>query len=107
MNQKHSLTTWKYLPLTYDQVIPSSVNIENKVLRPDIIHRYKKREKKALLIEVLIAVIFGLNDAEIKKMTKHQDLKNEVRRSWKIKNAKVVPVIAGPTGMMKKNHTEI
>ena len=40
-------------------------------------------------------------------MTKHQDLKNEVRRSWKLKNAKVVPVIAGPTGMMTKNLTEI
>ena len=40
-------------------------------------------------------------------MTKHQNLKNEVRRSWKQKNAKVVPVIAGPTGMMTKNVTEI
>ena len=40
-------------------------------------------------------------------MTKHQDLKNEVRRSWNLKNAKVVPVIAGPTGMMTKNLTEI
>ena len=40
-------------------------------------------------------------------MTKHQDLKNEVRRSWKMKNAKVVPVIARPTGMMTKNLTEI
>ena len=40
-------------------------------------------------------------------MTKHQDLKNEVRRPWKLKNAKVVPVIAGPTGMMIKNFTEI
>ena len=40
-------------------------------------------------------------------MTKHQDLKNEVRRSWKLKNAKDVPVIAGPEGMMTKNLTDI
>ena len=33
-------------------------------------------------------------------MTKHQDLKLEVKRSWKLKNAKVVPV-------MTKNLTEI
>ena len=32
---------------------------------------------------------------------------NEVRRSWKLKNAKVVPVISGPTGMMTKNLIEI
>ena len=41
------------------------------------------------------------------KMTKHQDLKNEVRRSCKLRNAKVVPVIAGPTGLMTKNLREI
>ena len=40
-------------------------------------------------------------------MTKYQDLKNEVRRSWKLKNAKVVPVKAGATGMMTKNLPEI
>ena len=39
-------------------------------------------------------------------MTKYQDLKNEVKRSWKLRNAKVVPVRAG-TGMMTKNLTEI
>ena len=42
-----------------------------------------------------------------KKMTKQQDLKNEVRRSWRLKNAKDVPVIAGPTRMMTKNLTDI
>ena len=40
-------------------------------------------------------------------MTKYQDLKHEVKRSWKLKNAKVVPVKAGATGMMTKNLTEI
>ena len=40
-------------------------------------------------------------------MTKYQDLKDEVKRSWKLKNAKVVSVIAGLTGMMTKNVTEI
>ena len=48
--------------LTYDITIPSSVNRENKALRPDIRMRYKK-EKKALLIEVSVASNFGLNDA--------------------------------------------
>ena len=40
-------------------------------------------------------------------MTKYQALKKEVKRSWKLKNAKVVPVIVGATGMMTKNLTEI
>ena len=40
-------------------------------------------------------------------MTKYQDLKNEVKISWKLKNAKAVPVIAGAAGMMTKNLMEI
>ena len=47
------------VPLTYNLMIPLSVNIENKALRPDIILRNKK-EKKALLIEMLIPVIFNV-----------------------------------------------
>ena len=41
-------------------------------------------------------------------MSKHQDLKNEVKRSWRLKNAKVVSVTTkNLMGMMKKNLTEI
>ena len=55
-------------------MISSGVNIENKALRPDTVLRYKK-EKMALLIEVLVPSDFGLNNAEIKKMAKCQYLK--------------------------------
>ena len=40
-------------------------------------------------------------------MTKYQDLKHEVKRSLKLKNAKIVPVIVVTTGMMMENLTEI
>ena len=41
-------------------------------------------------------------------MTKYQDRKNEIKRSWKLKNAKVVPVMMKNfTGTMKKNLTHI
>ena len=39
-------------------------------------------------------------------MTNYQDLKHEVKISWKRKNAKVVPVIVGATEMKTKNLTE-
>ena len=54
-------------------MIPSSVN-----LRPDIVLRNKK-EKTALLIEISVPSDFGSNNAEIKKMTKYQDLKMRSR----------------------------
>ena len=41
-------------------------------------------------------------------MAKYQDFNNEVKRSWKLKNAKVVPVMTkNLTGMMTKNLTEL
>ena len=64
--------------LMYNLMIPSSVNIENKALRLDIILRYKN-EKTALPIEVSVPSDFVPNNAEIRKMTKYQDLKNEVK----------------------------
>ena len=36
-----------------------------------------KKKKKALLIEVSVPRDFGLNNTEIKKMTKYQDMKND------------------------------
>ena len=71
--------SWKHKPrtvienndvmLTYDLMIASSVDTENKVLRPDNVLR-NKNEKTAFLIELSVSSNFGLKDAEIKKMTK-------------------------------------
>ena len=60
-NEQKAITENIEVPLTYGLMIPSGVNIENKALRPNIILRCKeeKKEKKALLIEVLIPVILG------------------------------------------------
>ena len=63
--------------LTYDKMIPSSLDIANRALHPDMVFKNKK-EKSALLIEVSVPNDFGLNATEISKMTKYQDLKNEV-----------------------------
>jgi len=43
-----------------------------------------------LLIEVSFPNDFGLNPPEIKKMTKYQDLKYEVKRTWKLKKAEII-----------------
>ena len=39
-------------------------------------------------------------------MTKYHDLKHEVKRTWKLKEAEIIQVIVGVTGMMKKALTE-
>ena len=87
-HEPKAITENKEIMLMYNLMIPLSVIMENKALQPDIVLRYKN-ENKALLIEVSVPSYIGLNNAEIKKMTKYQDLKNEVKRSWKMKGAKI------------------
>ena len=90
--------------LTCDKMVLSSVDIANKVLHLDMVLKHKK-ENPALLIEVSVPNDFGLNATAIREMTKYQDLKNEIKRTWKLKKAEIVPVIE-VTGMIKKPLTE-
>ena len=71
-----------------------------------MVHSYKK-EMTPLLIEVSVPNDFGLNNAGIRKTTKYQDLQNEVKRTWKLKNANIMAVIVGAMGVVKKNLNEI
>ena len=107
--------SWKHKPelilkneqimLMYDNMIPSSVDIANKASRPNMVLKHKK-EQSALVIEVSAPNNVGLTATEIRKMTKYQDLKNEINRTWKLKKAEIVPGIAGAVGLIKKTLTE-
>jgi len=59
-----------------------------------------------LLNKVSVPNDFARNATEIRKMTKYKDLKNEVNRAWKLKKAKIIPVIVGAIGLIKKTLTE-
>ena len=59
-----------------------------------------------MLIEVSVPNDFGLTAAEIRKMINFQNLKNEVKRMWKLKKAEIVPVIVEAAGLIKKTLTE-
>ena len=82
-----------------------SMHITNKALRLDIVIKHKK-EKSAFFIEVSVPNDFGRHATEIRKMTKYQVLKNEVKRTSKMKKAEIIPVIVGARGMIRKTLTE-
>ena len=54
-----------------------------------------------MLVEVSVPSDFGLNNAKIKKMSTYQGRKNEVKKSWNLKNAKIVSVIIREMGMLQ------
>ena len=46
---------------------------------------------------------YGLNRAERDKMSVYQALKNDLKSTWNLCSAEVIPVIVGATGLQKTN----
>ena len=62
---------------------------------------WDKTNRTAKIIDVCVPNDFGLNRAEREKVTKYQHLKNDLRDTWNLKEAEVIPVVVGATGVMK------
>ena len=90
------------ITIYYDKIIPTGRYIENGAIKPDIVI-WNKEERKAQIIDVTVPNDFGLNRAERGKITKYQDLKNDLRTTWRLKEIDIIPVVIGATGLMKKN----
>ena len=86
----------------YDKELHPGSYIPGRAIKPDIVI-WNKIDKSALIIDVCVPNDFGLNRAEREKITKYQDLKNDLRRTWQLKEADVIPVVVGATGMVKRN----
>ena len=64
---------------------------------------WNKVEKTAKIIDVTVPDNFGLNRAERHKINKYQDLKNDLKSTWALKEIEIIPVVVGATGLIKKN----
>ena len=86
----------------YDKDIQAGRYIKDKAIKPDIVI-WNKKEKTALIIDVAVPNDYGLNRAEREKITKYQDLKNDLKKTWSLKEISIIPVVIGATGLIKKN----
>ena len=112
MNIKVKENIWEHEPeavvtnnkvtIFYDKVIHTGRYIEGGAVKPDILV-WNKQERTAKIIEVTVPNDYGLNRAERCKVNKHQDLKNDLRTTWSLKDIEIIPVAVGATGLMKKN----
>ena len=93
------------ITIFYDKEIPAGKFIENSAIKPDIVI-WNKNNKTAQIIEVTVPNDYGLNRAERTKITKYQDLKNDLKRTWSLKEINIIPVVVGATGLIKKNLKE-
>ena len=57
-----------------------------------------KKEKKGIIIDIAVPADLRVEKNEKGKVEKHQDLKKEIRRLWKLRNVEIVPVVIGALG---------
>ena len=69
---------------------------------PDIVV-VDKTMKEVYIIDIAIPADKKVNFKQEEKITKYQDLKMEVKRLWKMKRVKVVPVVVGALGSIPKD----
>ena len=86
----------------YDKPIPLGRFVEGGGIKPDIV-LWDRQTRSAQIIEVSVPNDYGLNRAEREKNNKYQDLKNDLRTTWGLRNIELIPVIVGATGLVKTN----
>ena len=69
--------------------------------RPDII-LIKKKQKEAVIVDIVIPADKRIAEKEHEKKENYQDLKWELKRLWKLKTVQVVPIVIGALGCVKK-----
>ena len=89
-----------FMKIFWDQII-----ITNKPVRfntPDIIV-HDKVKKSVFIIEIAIPNTSSIQLRTSEKLTKYEDLANEIKTEWKAKNVKIVPIVLSNTGIVPKS----
>ena len=74
---------------------------EIQARRPDIVV-VNKKDRKCYIIDVAVPGDVRIAEKETEKIEKHDELKREVERLWKVK-AKVIPIVLGALGTVTRS----
>ena len=103
LHEPAPVTTNGKVVVFYDKIITAGRYIESSAIRPDQVV-WDKENRTAQIIDVCVPNDYGLNRAEREKVTKYQDLKNDLKKNLgTLKSIEVLPVVVGATGLMKTN----
>ncbi|XP_068206444.1 uncharacterized protein [Palaemon carinicauda] len=93
-HEPESVTSNRGIIIFYDKIILTGRYIEGGAIRPDIVI-WNKEETTAKIIDVTLPTDFGLNRAERQKITKYQELKNNLKNTWELKEIGIISVVVG------------
>ena len=76
-----------------------NIQLDNMIeaRRPDLIV-IDKKEQKGIIVDIAVPADIRVEEKEKEKVEKDQDLKRKIRRLWKLRNVKIVPVVIGALG---------
>ena len=83
------------MKLLWDFHIQTDLTVEH--CRPDLI-LVDKLKKEALIIDVAVPGDSRIKKAEQKKIESYQELKRELKKIWKLKDIKIIPIVIGALG---------
>ena len=72
------------------------------IIKVIIIITIDKKERKGIILDIAVPADVRVGEKEREKVEKHQDLKREIGRLWKLKMVGVVPVVIGALGSVSK-----
>ena len=105
-HQPAPVTATDTVTIFYDKPIVLGRYVEGGAIKPDIVI-WDRENRTAKVVEVTVPHDYGLNTAERKKISKYQDLKNDLRDTWELLDIEILPVVVGATGLLKDNFREI
>ncbi|KAL1448628.1 hypothetical protein WDU94_003702, partial [Cyamophila willieti] len=70
--------------------------------KPDIVY-INKQENNAIIIDVAVPLTHNVQKTETEKVTKYEDLKEEMKRIWRLNNIVIIPVVISSEGVTSKN----
>lgn len=90
----------EFYKLYFDRAILTDKTVPYN--RPDITF-IDKINKTAQIIDIAIPNSHNIQNTFSEKLTKYQELKDEIIRMWKLKKVTIVPVVISTTGVVPKN----
>ena len=88
------------IKITWDATIPTAKFISSN--RPDIV-LLDKKASMTYIIEVGVPSDYSVLRTERQKVMKYTELATEIKKMWHCKDALIIPVVLGATGLIKKS----
>ncbi|KAI5742634.1 hypothetical protein M8J77_009439 [Diaphorina citri] len=85
--------------LYWDRTILTDKTVDHN--KPDIVF-INKKENKGIMIDVAVPLTHNIQKTEVEKVRKYEELKEDMKRTWKLTNITIIPIVISSEGVTSK-----